>query len=153
MPVHSARKDSERLQRETSQGVLLEEGWWLPRGCGRHCPRHATAVGTEQGAEQEYVLRLAVSPAGMQTSGLCPLSPCLLKQTGPWRGPVSPWSPQEWQAARSGSVGPEPRVQGSSCQPASGMDAMPLCWRPYVNVFMRCGRGDSLLAEGSLQKL
>lgn len=93
MPVHSARKDSERLQRETSQGVLLEEGWWLPRGCGRHCPRHATAVGTEQGAEQEYVLQLAVSPAGTQTSGLYPLSPLFAQADWPLEGTRLPMEP------------------------------------------------------------
>lgn len=153
MPVHSARKDSERLQRETSRGSCWKKAGGCRGAVAATAPGMPRLWARSKEQNRNMFCSLLFPPPGHRPQGCTHCHLCLLKQTGPWRGPVSPWSPQEWQAARSGSVGPEPRVQSSSCQPANSMDAVPLCWGPYVNVFMRCGQGDSLLAEGSLQKL
>lgn len=151
MRVRSARKDSERLQRETSWGVLLEEGWggpWPPLplaccGC-RHGARSRIGICFADCCFTCRVADLRAVPAvtSISSSRLVPgVDPSL-------RG-----ASQEWQAPCSHSVGLEPHVWGSSCHPTNGTDTTRLCWGPCVNGFMWCIWGDSLLALGSLQKL
>lgn len=77
---------------------------------------------------------------------------CVLKQTGPWRAAISPWSPQEREAAHSCS-GLRAMCLRLVLSPHNGMDTARPCRVPHVNVFTQCSEGGSLLALGSLRKL
>lgn len=69
-------------------------------------------------------------------------------------GNPSPHGAPKNSRQHSHSVGLEPHVWGSSCHPTNGTDTAPLCWEPYVNVFVWCSQGDCSPAAGlgSLQK-
>lgn len=69
-------------------------------------------------------------------------------------GNPSPHGAPKNSRQHSHSVGVEPHVWGSSCPPTNGTDTAPLCWEPYVNVFVWCSQGDCSPAAGlgSLQK-
>lgn len=62
----------ERTARDCSGRHPGGSCWKEAGGCrgavATAAPPHAVAVGTLQGAEQEYILQLSVSPAAMQTS-------------------------------------------------------------------------------------
>lgn len=73
---------------------------------------------------------------------------CVLKQTGPWRAAISPWSPQEQEAARSCS-GIRALCLRLILSPHDGMDTTCPCRVPPVNVFTQCSEGGSLLALDS----
>lgn len=150
MRVRSSRKDSERLQRRRPGGpagrrLVVAKGPWplLPppcRGCG-HATRSRAGI---------YFAAFCFPSCDADlTQGCTCCQLCVLKQTGPWRVAVSPWSPQEQEFCS----GIRAMCLRLALSPHYGMDTTPLCRVPHVSVFTQCSEGDSLLALGSLQKL
>lgn len=83
----------------------------MPRGRGRRCPRHAVAVGTLGGAEQEYILQLSVSPAAMQTSlRAVPAVSCVCSSRLALGEQLSPHGAPKNRRQHAPALGSEPRV-------------------------------------------
>lgn len=153
MRVRSSRKDSERLQQETSRGSCWKEAGGCQGALATAAPAMLWLWARYQSRAGMYFVAFCFpSCDAYLTQGRICCQLCVLKQTGPWRAAVSSWSPQEQEAAHS-CAGIRAMCLRLVLSPHNGMDTAPLCRVPHVNAFTQCSEGHSLLALCSLQKL
>lgn len=153
MRVRSSRKDSERLQQETSRGFC----WREAGGCQGALATAAPAMLWLWARYQEQSRNVFCSFLFPQLrciphSGPYLLSALCAQADWPLESSCLLMGPQEQEAAHSCS-GIRAMCLRLVLSPHNVMDTTPLCRVPHVNAFTQCSEGHSLLALCSLQKL